>query len=36
MDRGRVSVPEYHGEPENIQVRKGKLSRISEATSNRI
>ena len=34
MDRGRVSVLVYHGKPEtSVQVRKGQLPRISEATS---
>ena len=34
MDRGRVSVLVYHGKPETgVQVRKGQLPRISEATS---
>ena len=34
MDRGRVSVLVYHGKPEtSVHVRKGQLSRISEATS---
>ena len=33
MDRGRVSVLVYHGKPEtSVQVRKGQLPRISEAT----
>ena len=34
MDRRRVSVLVYHGKPEtSVQVRKGQLPRISEATS---
>ena len=34
MDRGRVSVLVYHGKPEtSVQVRKGQLPRISEATA---
>ena len=34
MDRGRVSVLVYYGKPEtSVQVRKGQLPRISEATS---
>ncbi|MBP3868470.1 MAG: zinc-binding dehydrogenase [Solobacterium sp.] len=34
MDRGRVSVLVYHGKLEtSVQVRKGQLPRISEATS---